>query len=402
MTEYYKHLLIGSIFIALLVLPSSAAASVTMSTENSEINTFSEDPAWYDYYELIGDFNGDKEKDPVTEIPADSFPFPLIAYDNNITTTKNTPVEITLAVTGMASDPISYTIDSGPFQGTLGTITGNKVVYTPGPDNTEGDMFLFSAHKGTWDSNAAMVTITIEQDTGTQVSQSFYGTVTIEGMAAPANTTILAVGRGVCSNITGNPVTTQADGSFGSASFNAQNLFVQGPIENGTPLTFYVNGIPAEVCEVTTSGAWQPSYPFSSGEITPLDLRLSQTLPPPDVVAITAMEIRISNSTFGYSQKLIVEKNPSIELTVTRGMFDIEISATAVHAFYGKPVHRREAIFGMYENGEPVTVERNVWFGSREVSYRYLANETRSFDIIIAVNQEPEIMEMKHLTIFSI
>jgi hypothetical protein len=56
----------------------------------------------------------------------------------------------------------------------------------------------------------------------------------------------------------------------------------------------------------------------------------------------------------------------------------------------------------MYENGEPVTVERNVWFGSREVSYRYLANETRSFDIIIAVNQEPEIMEMKHLTIFSI
>jgi hypothetical protein len=41
-----------------------------------------------------------------------------------------------------------------------------------------------------------------------------------------------------------------------------------------------------------------------------------------------------------------------------------------------------------------------VPFGSRKVSYAYVPTETRTFDILIFVNESPEIRDVKHVTIY--
>jgi hypothetical protein len=49
---------------------------------------------------------------------------------------------------------------------------------------------------------------------------------------------------------------------------------VQGNIEVGTPLEFYVGGILAEVYDVAKGGPWATSYPYAPGELTELNLRI--------------------------------------------------------------------------------------------------------------------------------
>jgi hypothetical protein len=97
-----------------------------------------------------------------------------------------------------------------------------------------------------------------------------------------------------------------------------------------------------------------------------------------------------------------VEKNPCLEIRVTRGVFDIRISATGYHDFHtGYPLLGRNATLAIYENGDPVSPEVNVAFGSRTASYEFRANETRTFDILMYVPDSPEIREVKHITIFT-
>jgi len=95
-----------------------------------------------------------------------------------------------------------------------------------------------------------------------------------------------------------------------------------------------------------------------------------------------------------------VEKNPWVELRVSGGVFEIQITATGYHDFLDFPVLGRNATLGIYENGIPVAPEVNVAFGSRIVQYSYVANETRTFDILISVNDRPEILDVKHMTIY--
>ncbi len=90
-----------------------------------------------------------------------------------------------------------------------------------------------------------------------------------------------------------------------------------------------------------------------------------------------------------------------MEARVTSGMFTIKISATGVHRFSFLPELRRDTTLGIYENGNPVSSEKNVWFGWDVVNYEYIANETRTFDILIYVNERPEIHDVKHITIYT-
>jgi hypothetical protein len=89
--------------------------------------------------------------------------------------------------------------------------------------------------------------------------QAFYGSVTIGGSPAPAGTTIEARGTNVSLEIQGNPVITTESGYYGNSV--STRLVVQGNIEAGTLLSFYVNGRQAE-----QTAAW------TSGENTHLDL----------------------------------------------------------------------------------------------------------------------------------
>jgi hypothetical protein len=74
------------------------------------------------------------------------------------------------------------------------------------------------------------------------------------------------------SRIESNPLAVVEAGRYGGSGAFAAKLIVQGKIANDTPISFYVNGTKAE-CAVP-GGVWQSSYPFRSGVVTELQLRV--------------------------------------------------------------------------------------------------------------------------------
>lgn len=408
MMDYIKLLGIAWLALAVLIIPSSAVAVGNCSGEDLDYDNFSsrcEARTCYEYGTSVGqdefqDLDRNDNDGTGGEISLVPWCYPPVAYDSNMTTTGETPVEITLYATDPDSDAMVFSTGPGPLHGTLGEITGNKVVYTPDAYYTGTDSFSFRAHDGTWDSNTATVIVTVEPDCSHQLPHLFYGNVTINGEPAPYSTLVAAAGPGIWSNRTGNPVATDPDGSYGSSGDTAQHLVVRGCIEDGAPITFSVNGKPAEVSDVNTSGPWQSSIPFHAGGMTGLNIRVLSTPPPPDQVSINALDVTITNSRYGFSQTIKLEKNPWIELRVTGGVVDIQITATGYHDFRDKPKLSRVATLGIYEDGIPVSPEITIPFGSRKVSYSYVPTETRTFDILIYVNESPEIRDVKHITVY--
>jgi hypothetical protein len=113
------------------------------------------------------------------------------------------------------------------------------------------------------------------QTSSPELPQAFVGTVFINDTPADQGLVVEAVGPGVLSGIPGNPVTTMAGGVYGTMGISSQKLIVQGDIEPGTPLDFFVSGIPAEVYPVATGGPWKENYSYIPGEITELNLRIA-------------------------------------------------------------------------------------------------------------------------------
>lgn len=103
----------------------------------------------------------------------------------------------------------------------------------------------------------------------------FYGTVEVGGSPAGQGLVVEAVGPGVHSNIPGNPVDTLADGSYGAVGAMSQKLMVQGDIEPGTPIEFYVGGVLAEVYDVATGGPRKTNYSYTPSELTELNLSIA-------------------------------------------------------------------------------------------------------------------------------
>ncbi len=83
-----------------------------------------------------------------------------VANNQSITTTEDTAIAITLAVTDAESDPLTYSIVTAPAHGVL-TGSAPALTYTPDANFTGEDSFTFKANDGTADSNIATVTITV-------------------------------------------------------------------------------------------------------------------------------------------------------------------------------------------------------------------------------------------------
>jgi len=123
------------------------------------------------------------------------------------------------------------------------------------------------------------------QGSGPALPHEFYGKVFVGDNPAPMGLEVEAVGPGVYSlqvelegrtiKVKGNPVTTRAGGVYGESGMSAQKLLVQGDVEPGTPLEFYVGGVKAEVFPVSTNGPWKENYSYFPGEITELNLRIA-------------------------------------------------------------------------------------------------------------------------------
>lgn len=113
---------------------------------------------------------------------------------------------------------------------------------------------------------------------------AFYGNVTIDGSPAPVQTTISVQVTGGIDGV--NYLVTTEEGSYGGPDDDAPKLIIQGIIENGAPVSFYVDGKRAEVSDTASGGTWQMTYPFIAGAVTDLSLRIQDEQP--DSYVITA------------------------------------------------------------------------------------------------------------------
>ncbi len=80
----------------------------------------------------------------------------------SISTLKDTPLDIVLTGSDPDGDPLTFTIVSGPTQGTLSG-SGPNLIYTPAPGFAGLDSFSFVVNDGQLDSAAVVVSITIHQ-----------------------------------------------------------------------------------------------------------------------------------------------------------------------------------------------------------------------------------------------
>jgi len=119
---------------------------------------------------------------------------------------------------------------------------------------------------------AALAATTVYAQEPPPLPQPFYGTVLVSGRPAPVGAQVEARGEGVVIGIQGNPLPVTVAGKLGGPEWAEGKLLVQGNIQEGTPIEFYVDGIKAECA--TPSGAWTSSYPFTSGVVTELNLRV--------------------------------------------------------------------------------------------------------------------------------
>lgn len=86
---------------------------------------------------------------------------PPVASDSSITASQDTAIEITLLGSDVDADTLSYLIVTDPSHGVLGTVSNNKVTYTPNTSYTGEDSFTFKTNDETVDSNVATVSITV-------------------------------------------------------------------------------------------------------------------------------------------------------------------------------------------------------------------------------------------------
>jgi hypothetical protein len=83
------------------------------------------------------------------------------SLDENRINGRYQPVTITLDATDVEEDDLTYSIVGSPTNGTLGSLDGTQIVYTPNQDYNGEDSFTYKANDGTVDSNTATVSITV-------------------------------------------------------------------------------------------------------------------------------------------------------------------------------------------------------------------------------------------------
>ena len=92
---------------------------------------------------------------------------PPVANDTTATTNEDTTVTITLSGSDVDGDSLTFSIVSGPSNGTLGAVistgpTTATVDYTPGPNYNGTDSFVFQANDGNGGTDNATATITVD------------------------------------------------------------------------------------------------------------------------------------------------------------------------------------------------------------------------------------------------
>ncbi|MBU1616476.1 MAG: cadherin-like domain-containing protein [Candidatus Margulisbacteria bacterium] len=83
------------------------------------------------------------------------------ANDVTTSTASNTSTTVNFSASDPDGNPLTYSIVSNPTHGSLGTVSGSQVTYTPTTGYTGSDSFTYRANDGTAYSNVATVNITV-------------------------------------------------------------------------------------------------------------------------------------------------------------------------------------------------------------------------------------------------
>ena len=81
----------------------------------------------------------------------------------SVSTNEDTAKAITLVGNDVDGDNLTYSVVSNPSNGSLGSVSGTNVTYTPTANFSGTDTFTFKANDGTIDSNTSTVTIAISE-----------------------------------------------------------------------------------------------------------------------------------------------------------------------------------------------------------------------------------------------
>jgi hypothetical protein len=210
-------------------------------------------------------------------------------------TNEDTAKAITLIATDVEGSSLTYSIVSNPSNGSLGSISGASVTYTPTANWNGTDTFTYKANDGTADSNTATVTFTVasiqdvpttsavsastNEDTAVDITLSGADgdsgdTLTYSAVANPSN--------GTLGNISGsNNIVTYTP----TANWNGTDTFTykvnDGTTDSNTSTVTVtvsaVNDVP--VATDVTKDTVNPSndFPKWGSMNTPLDITLTAT-----------------------------------------------------------------------------------------------------------------------------
>jgi len=83
------------------------------------------------------------------------------ANDISSSVNEDSSVTIQLDASSPGGESVTYSIVSSPSNGSLGSVSGSNVTYTPNQDFNGSDSFTYKASNGSQDSNTATVSITV-------------------------------------------------------------------------------------------------------------------------------------------------------------------------------------------------------------------------------------------------
>ncbi|MGV3620568.1 MAG: Ig-like domain-containing protein, partial [Archangium sp.] len=178
------------------------------------------------------------------------------------TTNEDTALAVTLSATDPDNGALTYTVLSGPTMGSLSGTPPN-LTYTPNANANGSDSFTFKANDGTFDSNAATVSITITPVNDAPVANAAVFTVAEDGTlnitlsgsdvdGDPLTFTASSPANGALTGTGANRVYTPNANAFGSDSFT---FTVNDGTVSSSPATIGITVTPANDAPVAIASS---------------------------------------------------------------------------------------------------------------------------------------------------